>query len=148
MTDLYFPIAPRESGIYYIDVAGEDIYLIVGGRIVGDERQYPRIEIWKLNTVECKLIKEVDKIIDGIDFISVEKSKYFVRNPSMPCPICGGLLVRKDGRYGPFYGCKNYPDCKGSVSIHQYEYYKPETGLVSVPPPADNILTSKLDEIF
>ena len=28
------------------------------------------------------------------------------------CPKCGGNLVLRDGRYGRFYGCSNYPRCK------------------------------------
>lgn len=28
------------------------------------------------------------------------------------CPRCGGNLVLRDGRYGRFYGCSNYPRCK------------------------------------
>lgn len=28
------------------------------------------------------------------------------------CPRCGGELVKRNGRYGPFYGCGNYPRCK------------------------------------
>lgn len=28
------------------------------------------------------------------------------------CPRCGGHLVEREGRYGPFYGCENYPKCK------------------------------------
>ena len=27
------------------------------------------------------------------------------------CPKCGGYLVLRDGRYGRFYGCSNYPKC-------------------------------------
>lgn len=27
------------------------------------------------------------------------------------CPLCGGNLVLRDGRYGQFYGCSNYPRC-------------------------------------
>ena len=27
------------------------------------------------------------------------------------CPRCGGDLVLRDGRYGRFYGCSNYPKC-------------------------------------
>lgn len=30
------------------------------------------------------------------------------------CPICGGKLVKKEGSYGEFYGCSNYPKCKFS----------------------------------
>jgi ribonuclease HI len=28
-----------------------------------------------------------------------------------PCPVCGNLLVRRKGKFGEFYGCKNYPKC-------------------------------------
>ena len=28
------------------------------------------------------------------------------------CPRCGGHLVKRNGRYGSFYGCSNYPNCK------------------------------------
>lgn len=29
-----------------------------------------------------------------------------------PCPECGGKLVLKEGRFGKFIACSNYPDCK------------------------------------
>lgn len=28
------------------------------------------------------------------------------------CPRCGGTLVLRDGKYGRFYGCSNYPNCR------------------------------------
>ena len=28
------------------------------------------------------------------------------------CPRCGGHLVKRQGKYGWFYGCSNYPKCK------------------------------------
>lgn len=28
------------------------------------------------------------------------------------CPRCGGNLVLRNGQYGQFYGCSNYPKCK------------------------------------
>ena len=28
------------------------------------------------------------------------------------CPRCGGELVLRNGKYGKFYGCSNYPKCK------------------------------------
>lgn len=27
------------------------------------------------------------------------------------CPLCGGSLVLRNGKYGQFYGCSNYPKC-------------------------------------
>ena len=28
------------------------------------------------------------------------------------CPQCGGELVQREGKYGRFYGCSNYPHCR------------------------------------
>lgn len=28
------------------------------------------------------------------------------------CPHCGGTLIKRNGKYGTFYGCSNYPNCK------------------------------------
>lgn len=28
------------------------------------------------------------------------------------CPKCGGNLVLKHGKYGDFYGCSNFPNCR------------------------------------
>lgn len=31
------------------------------------------------------------------------------------CPKCGGLLIKRKGEFGTFYGCSNYPKCKFTV---------------------------------
>jgi hypothetical protein len=28
------------------------------------------------------------------------------------CPECGSRLTKRNGRYGPFWGCESYPSCK------------------------------------
>ena len=28
------------------------------------------------------------------------------------CPRCGGTLIERNGKYGAFMGCSNYPKCK------------------------------------
>lgn len=35
------------------------------------------------------------------------------------CPAegCGGNLAKRNGKFGAFYGCSNYPDCKYTRSI-------------------------------
>ncbi|MPZ86690.1 MAG: type I DNA topoisomerase [Nitriliruptorales bacterium] len=37
----------------------------------------------------------------------------------VPCPVCGKGTIRREGRYGPFYGCQDYPNCKGIVNVEQ-----------------------------
>lgn len=33
------------------------------------------------------------------------------------CPNCGGPMVQKSGRYGPFLSCTRYPDCRGTRNL-------------------------------
>lgn len=33
------------------------------------------------------------------------------------CPRCGGELVKRNGRYGSFYGCSNYPGCRYTRNV-------------------------------
>ena len=37
--------------------------------------------------------------------------------PGVKCPICGEGMVRRDGKFGPFYSCSSYPKCKGKRKI-------------------------------
>lgn len=32
--------------------------------------------------------------------------------PKLICPRCKGDLIRREGRYGSFYGCSNFPSCR------------------------------------
>jgi hypothetical protein len=32
-----------------------------------------------------------------------------------PCPLCEEKTTLRNGRNGPFYGCTNYPECKGTI---------------------------------
>lgn len=33
------------------------------------------------------------------------------------CPYCKGDLIKRVGKFGNFYGCKNYPKCKFTKKI-------------------------------
>lgn len=34
------------------------------------------------------------------------------------CPDCGSLMVLRDGQYGKFWGCSQFPKCEGAHSAH------------------------------
>ncbi len=36
------------------------------------------------------------------------------------CPECGKAMIRREGRYGPFYGCQDYPKCKGIINVEKH----------------------------
>jgi len=33
------------------------------------------------------------------------------------CPKCGGLLVKRNGKFGSFLGCSNFPKCRYTQPI-------------------------------
>lgn len=39
------------------------------------------------------------------------------------CPRCGAPMVLRNGRYGKFYGCTNYPQCEGTRD-YETPYYR------------------------
>ena len=49
------------------------------------------------------------KDLMGID---TTKKSSFVRETDETCPECGGKLIVRNGKYGEFTGCSNYPKCK------------------------------------
>lgn len=59
--------------------------------------------------------KNVRSIVDNkthIQNIYSSRKDYTLKVESGICPRCGGTLVQRSGRYGSFYGCSNYPNCK------------------------------------
>ena len=37
------------------------------------------------------------------------------------CKLCGAKLVLKKGKYGDFYGCSNYPECRYTEKLTQHK---------------------------
>jgi DNA topoisomerase-1 len=46
------------------------------------------------------------------EIINVPRRKSAGEHTSETCPQCGGDVVIREGRYGKFKGCSNYPKCK------------------------------------
>ncbi|MCB9932954.1 MAG: type I DNA topoisomerase [Planctomycetes bacterium] len=37
----------------------------------------------------------------------------------LPCPICGSEMMERWSRFGKFYGCTKFPECKGTVPLNR-----------------------------
>lgn len=44
--------------------------------------------------------------------VAEEIKRGLKKQGSSICPICGGNLMERNGRFGKFIGCSNYPNCK------------------------------------
>lgn len=54
---------------------------------------------------------------EKIDYYEYYKNKFNL--DKMVCPECGGDLVKRNGKFGEFYGCSNYPKCKYTKKISE-----------------------------
>ena len=66
------------------------------------------------NVEELKEKIIINNIVDkGVRKRHVEKIKFIKEfYDDKTCPICGGKLKLRTGKYGNFFGCSNYPKCK------------------------------------
>lgn len=49
-----------------------------------------------------------------------EMKKYAAGEKIIPdCPKCGGKMVVRKSIYGEFWGCRNYPSCKGTRQLNK-----------------------------
>lgn len=71
---------------------------------------YKDILISSLNYDKEKKKKHVSNIRNN-----VANKKVLIR--SGICPKCGGKLIARNGKYGTFYGCSNYPKCKFTLNV-------------------------------
>ncbi len=58
------------------------------------------------------IIKSIRKNISNADKKIISKLQ-----EDNICPLCGAILKERDGKYGKFYGCSNYPNCKYTKKI-------------------------------
>ena len=63
------------------------------------------------NYPECKNTKQLDQSGN-----IVEKKPDVVVEGSV-CPDCGGKVLLKKGRYGEFYACERYPECRYTKQV-------------------------------
>ena len=46
------------------------------------------------------------------DYVDIENEKNYGN-----CPECGGNLIKKTAKQGPFLSCSNYPNCKYAKNL-------------------------------
>ena len=52
-----------------------------------------------------------------VDFAIVPTNEQIKIEAAPTCPRCGDTMVKRAGKFGSFWGCESYPDCKGTRPI-------------------------------
>ncbi len=91
------------------------------------------------NYPECKTTREVQssksKVQSQEGELATQDSGLQTQDSVEPCELCGKDMALKRGRFGTFYGCTGYPDCKNIRKIDK------KSGATMTTPPVE------LDEI-
>ena len=83
-------------------------------KLISREEQIFIYEYIKTQQVEGKeaRIEHVKSVKNYKDILDKENDKKI-------CPFCKTELVLRNGKYGAFYGCTNYPNCKYTLKINK-----------------------------
>jgi hypothetical protein len=63
----------------------------------------------EMDDIYNKLVRANNPMKNIEHIQNIRKNQVQLRNGI--CPRCGGKLVGRNGRYGKFFGCSNYPKC-------------------------------------
>ncbi len=89
---------------------GKDAVRVVVGAMNGDE--FVPIESGQ-KILRTAPQGEVDRVAVFLNRLKVQIRQAYKRAAVVRyCPECGSLMRYRKGKYGPFYGCTSYPDCK------------------------------------
>ena len=67
---------------------------------------------------DCRMNQQVYEMM-GRELERMELAKKGVSNSVelRKCPHCGGLLKKRSGRFGEFFGCENFPTCRYTENV-------------------------------
>lgn len=90
------------------------------------------------NYPECKTTREVgSKKATAENGTEIQNPQSETQNADVPaCELCGREMALKKGRFGSFYGCTGYPDCK---NIRKIDKKSGEAKTVAAPVELDEI---------
>lgn len=131
---LHNPIKQNETHCYYVKkIVGENVpirsivvfvknnteHIICTGEVVNLDNLKKYISFLPVLLTQDQVVEIADKLqsVDQSGVISKRQHKKNVKNllndaDAGACPWCGAALVYKNGQYGDYMGCSNFPKCK------------------------------------
>jgi hypothetical protein len=93
-------------------------HVVTWGNVVSTIRSYmvPKIDADEVAVIADKIAAaNVDSKESRVAHVRQVREKTAARAAKIEagiCPRCGGTLVERQGKYGAFWGCSNYPKCR------------------------------------
>lgn len=117
---------PTEQGLLTNDSLQSHFSTIINANYTANmESELDRIAEGEENNVEA-LQRFVDAFYPLLDEANEKMEKLEIEKVGEACPECGGELVYRNGRYGKFIACNNFPKCRYIRSLEERKREEPE----------------------
>jgi hypothetical protein len=95
--------------------------------VIYDYLLYETIKRFNIPVLEASDVEKISSLIKTASIEDKQVRKQHVKQirtdvkerqkkeRSLICPKCNGRLVKRNGQYGEFYGCSNYPTCRYKI---------------------------------
>ena len=100
-----------------------NIHVIYGDNLIPTIQEYTTTyikddDVERIYNLICQVNeREIVSNEAHVHNIHVEQEKKINKISQRICPKCGGNLILRQGKYGRFYGCSNYPKCKYTLNV-------------------------------
>jgi len=123
-----FPEVQYYSIVSFADEA--DIKVKTAKDVVHEKYLLRTIKNYQNEIISNRLKDEIFDYLKIIKKMNMDYGRKHVKNikrkrsiinmekKSSVCPRCGSSLIQRNGKYGSFLGCSNYPRCKFTIDIN------------------------------
>lgn len=125
-------LVPTELGVQVTEYLEEHFKNVMDIKFTADmEKQLDDVELGKAKWQDI-----VDNFyIDFSKQLDIASKEIGTTTKSAPepsdikCDKCGAMMVYRDGKFGRFLACSNFPQCKNTKNINQVQNQVTETGI-------------------
>ena len=126
-------LVPTELGIQVTEYLEEYFKNEMDIKFTADmEKQLDDVELGKVKwqNIVDNFYKDFSK---QLDYASQQAGITLQKSEPIPsdikCDKCGAMMLYRDGKFGKFLACSNFPQCKNTKNINQVKFDIKETGI-------------------
>ncbi len=126
-------LVPTELGIQVTDYLEEYFKTAMDIKFTADmEKQLDEVETGEVKWQE--IVKDFyTDFSKQLDYASTQSGVTLPKSEPVPsefkCDKCGAMMVYRDGKFGKFLACSNFPECKNTRNIKEAQNNITDTGI-------------------
>lgn len=137
-------LVPTELGVQVTEYLEEYFDKVMNVKFTADmENQLDEVELGKIKweNIVDSFYQDFSK---HLEYASKQMGVAMPKSEPVPsdirCEKCGAMMVYRDGRFGKFLACSNFPQCKNTKNINQPANTITDTGLC---PKCNGVVSAK-----